>query len=108
MGNEHIIDRLADGGLVFLMGMLVVFGGICIIVLSIYLVGKVIDKLDLDGTKKAAAVAETVTNDVVADAAVDADGIPAEIKVAIIAAISAYYDNAAEKCDFVVRKIRRF
>ena len=39
------------------------------------------------------------------------EGIPEKVKVAIIAAISAYYFNNSENksnCDFVVKKIKRF
>ena len=106
MGNEHILDRLGDGGLTFLMGMLVVFGGICIIVLSIVLVGKVIEKLNLDGTSKSKETETTA--EITTQVAVEEEGIPAEIKVAIIAAVTSYYfTEQKSKCDFVVKKIRR-
>ena len=86
--------------------MIVVFAGIFIIVLAITLVGKVINSLGLDGSKKAAktvATTETVSEDVVVE-----EGIPTEIKVAIIAAVTSYYfTEQKSNCDFVVKKIRR-
>ena len=107
MGNEHILDRLGDGGLVFFMGMLVTFAGICIIVLAIILVGKVLTKLNL-GETTTTTTATTTTETVEAVEEVEADGIPAEIKVAIIAAVTSYYfTEEKSKCDFIVKKIRR-
>ena len=106
MGNENILDRLADGGLTFLMGMLVVFAGMIIIVLSIVIVGKVIEKFNLDGAEKTTPT-ETVT-EVVEEVVVEEEGIPTEIKVAIIAAVTSYYfTEQKSNCDFIVKKIRR-
>ena len=102
-----MLDAVVNGALVFLVGLLVVFGGICIIVLSIILVGKVLTKLNL-GETTTTTTATTTTETVEAVEEVEADGIPAEIKVAIIAAVTSYYfTEEKSKCDFIVKKIRR-
>jgi Na+-transporting methylmalonyl-CoA/oxaloacetate decarboxylase gamma subunit len=94
-----------NGLLVFLIGMLVVFFGIAIIVLFVTIAGKIFNKAE---TTTTTTEVETVTEEVVEEAVADTDGIPAEIKVAIIAAVTSYYftENKSQ-CDFVVKKIRR-
>lgn len=104
-----MLDALGNGALVFLVGLLVVFAGILILVLSITLVGKIITKFKIGETTTATEdVTETVAEVEEAVVVEESDGIPAEIKVAIIAAVTSYYfaENKS-KCDFVVKKIRR-
>ncbi len=104
-----MLDALGNGAMVFLVGLLVVFAGILILVLSITLVGKIITKFKIGETTTATeTVTETVTEVEEAVVVEESDGIPAEIKVAIIAAVTSYYfaENKS-KCDFVVKKIRR-
>ena len=104
-----MLDALGNGALVFLVGLLVVFAGILVLVLSITLVGKIITKFKIgETTTTIETVTETVTEVEEAVVVEESDGIPAEIKVAIIAAVTSYYfaENKS-KCDFVVKKIRR-
>ena len=104
-----MLDALGNGALVFLVGLLVVFAGILVLVLSITLVGKIITKFKIgETTTTTETVTETVTEVEEAVVVEESDGIPAEIKVAIIAAVTSYYfaENKS-KCDFVVKKIRR-
>ena len=105
-----MLDALGNGALVFLVGLLVVFAGILVLVLSITLVGKIITKFNIgETTTTTETVTETVTTEVEEAVVVEeSDGIPAEIKVAIIAAGTSYYfTENKSKCDFVVKKIRR-
>lgn len=91
-----------------LIGFSVVFVGIALIIVIIWLLGLIMRKTNnlafLTGGKKKnkqppAKVVEEIQED---------DGeIPDEIKAAIMAAIMAYYCEAKPECEFKVKKIRR-
>ena len=105
-GGEAISDRLGDGALMLPMGLVVVFVGMVIIILSVMLAGKVISKASAKKTDKPSKSSEVAP---AAEPAKSDNGeIPLEVKAAIVAAISAYYFTESEKkCDFVVKKIKR-
>lgn len=97
-------NNLSQGLFTFVLGMLVVFLGIAIIVIFVSLAGNVFNKSEKKEEVKSVEVVEEAP-------VVVEEGIPEHVKVAIIAAISAYYFNNEESksnCDFVVRKIKRF
>ncbi len=97
-------NPLLQGIFTFVLGMFVVFFGIAIIVVFVQLAGNVFNKTEKKvEVKPEEKIEETQV--------VVEEGIPEHVKVAIIAAISAYYFNNSENksnCDFVVRKIKRF
>ena len=98
-------NNLSQGLFTFVLGMLVIFLGIAIIVIFVSLAGNVFNKSEKKETEKPKEKVVEETPVVVEE------GIPEHVKVAIIAAISAYYFNNEESksnCDFVVRKIKRF
>ena len=95
---------ILNGIIVLLIGMLVVFSGMTIIICSVSICGKIMNKAE-NATKK---VKTTVEPKVAQPVKVESDEVPEHIKAAIIAAISAYYFNTKSECDFIVRKIRRF
>jgi len=93
-----------------LIGFAVVFVGIALIILIIWLIGLLMRKTDnlaflnktgrkKDKKKKNEPEVEAGT--------VGSDEIPDEIKVAIVAAIMAYYSEQAPKCEFKVKRIKR-
>ena len=97
-------NNLSQGLFTFVLGLLVVFLGIAIIVIFVSLAGSVFNKSEQKEEVKPVEVVEEAP-------VVVEEGIPEHVKVAIIAAISAYYFNNEESksnCDFVVRKIKRF
>ena len=97
-----------EGGLfTFILGILVTFFGIIIIVICVSIVGKIL-KITTENVSKTKKEEIKPAKDESQVITANDDEVPEHIKVAIIAAISAYYENTAEKCDFVVRKIRRF
>ena len=104
------VDKMSEvaGGLyTFVLGMVVVFLGIAIIVLFVTLAGKVFNANDnKKETKQPKAEVKPVVETV--EEVADNGEIPDHIKVAIVAAITAYYEEAKSNCDFVVKKIRRF
>ncbi len=95
-----------NGIFIFIIGLLVVFLGMCVIVLFVSLAGKFFNK-----DNKTTKVEEPIKVEEVVDepiTMVDDGDIPEDIKVAIIAAITSYYFSATKsKCDFIVKKIKR-
>ena len=100
------MEPLAGGLYTFILGMVVVFLGIAILVLCVSLFGKLIQVLEKKSEKPKKQ--QVKVEEKVEQETANSDDIPEHVKVAIIAAISAYYQTAQEKCDFVVKKIKRF
>ena len=92
-----------NGLFVFVLGMLVVFAGMSIIVLFVTLAGKLFTTVKEEKKTQEPVIVDTVVP------SSNEDDIPVHVKAAIVAAISAYYFSETKaKCDFVVRKIKRF
>ncbi len=91
---------IAQTGLVtFFLGMGIVFGGIAVLILAVWVIGKI-----LNTSKKEA----TPTVEEPVPVPVAEEGIPEHIKVAITAAVYAVMaEENNGKCEFVVRKITR-
>lgn len=92
-----------------LIGFLVVFIGITLIILIIWLLGLIMRKtnnlafLTTGKKKKQKPSGVEVEKEIE-----DNDGaIPDEVKAAIVAAIMAYYCEEKPECEFKVKKIRR-
>ena len=90
-----------------LIGFVIVFIGITIIITVIWLIGLLMRKTDnlaflqnIGKKKKSETPAE------VAQVAED-EGIPDEVKAAIVAAIMAYYETEQPQCEFKVKRIKR-
>lgn len=110
----YLLNLLADhnfrgapdifwGVFTFVLGMVVVFGGMTILVLVISAVAKAM-------TAKSAKKAEASKTEVASAEEVavnDEDGIPEEVRVAIMAAVLAYYEGEGVKNEFVVKKIKK-
>ena len=96
---------LMNGLFVFVLGILVVFGGMLIIVLSVQAFGKALSSKE-EKPAETKVEPEPIVEPV---APALSDDVPDEVKAAIVAAITAYYFTAKSKpCDFVVRRIKRF
>ena len=94
------IPSWQTGLLTFFLGLFVTFLGMTILVLCVTGIGKILSHKDKPVTLPGLSEEKPV--------AVDGDDIPDEVKVAIIAAISAYYSSApAANNEFVVKKIKR-
>ena len=106
--SENFGDRAASGGFTFLLGMLVVFGGMIILVLCVAAFGKaaegIANKLEKNASKEKQTPEENVPQ---VTALSSSDEIPEDIKVAIVAAIAAYYETSGSKNEFTVRKIKK-
>lgn len=88
----------------FVLGLLVVFLGMFVLVLFVSAMGKFFNRKPKDEVEEQTAeqTAEPVlvAND-------ESDEIPEHVKVAIIAAISCYYQDAQSKNEFIVKKIKK-
>ncbi|MBE7089117.1 MAG: hypothetical protein E7370_06380 [Clostridiales bacterium] len=92
-----------------LIGISIIFVGIVIIIGIIWLVGFLMKKTNnfafLTGEKPKKDKVEKV-EEVKATQIIEEE-IPDQVKVAIIAAIMAYYQQEKPKCEFTVKKIKR-
>lgn len=91
--------NLGEGAFYAVFGFLFVVAGIAVLIAIFTLLGSVMKRTA--GRKKG----ETVERQSAIDVA--EEGIPPETVAAISAALAAYYEAAPQKCDFVVRRIKR-
>lgn len=96
-------EKAADGAITFLIGMAVIFLGMTILILCVTGFGKIANAI----AKKTEKKAETKKEEVKTEITVSDDEIPEDIRVAIIAAVSAYYAESGSKNEFTVKKIKR-
>ena len=94
-------EKASDGFFTFLIGMVVIFGGMTVLILCVTAFGKlasyVANKTEKKSEEKVEAKNEAVLE----------DGVPEEIRVAIIAAVAAYYAESRSKNEFTVKKIKK-
>lgn len=91
------------GVFTFVLGLIIVFAGMAILVLVVSLVAKVMTAK----AKKKETAEETETVEAVTETTVEEDGIPESVRVAIMAAVLAYYEGEGVKNEFVVKKIKK-
>ena len=106
-GNYYFSNKISESLIYALLGVAIVFVGIVIIILIIWLVGLLIRKTD--NFKKIAALFkhEKKTEKEQEPLTEAEEDIPDEVKAAIVAAIMSYYSAEKPKCDFVVKRIKR-
>ena len=110
MATANLLMGLTAWGVFTLvLGLCVVFLGVSIIIFFVSLSGKIVGAME---KKKRTADPEddevTMTMPSAGEVGrASEDEIPDEIKVAIVAAIAAYYDGEKAKPEFVVRKIKK-
>jgi Na+-transporting methylmalonyl-CoA/oxaloacetate decarboxylase gamma subunit len=108
-GNWYF-DNVGEAFIYALIGFAVVFAGIVIIIGIIWLVGFIMQKtnnLEFLTKKKAKAPKEVVNQVESSSQEATSDEIPDEVKVAIVAALMAYYEQQQDKCQFTVKRIKR-
>ena len=109
-GNFYF-NNFGEALIYALIGFLVVFAGIVLIIFIIWLLGLILRKTNNlaflskfkihKGEKQGPLKEQAQTTEE------SEDDIPAEVKVAIIAAIMAYYGENKPECDFKVKRIKR-
>lgn len=111
--KNFYFDNFGEAALYALIGLLIVFVGIVIIIGIIWLVGLIMRKtnnlefLTKKKGMKPKAEDNTTLAPVSAGTAVEDGEIPDEVKVAIIGAIMAYYQEQEGHCEFTVKRIKR-
>ena len=113
-GNWYF-ENFGEALIYALIGFVIVFLGIALIILIIWLLGLLLRKTNnlafLLGwgaklrAKKSKNKEETAVEP--AETVSDDGEVPAEVKAAIIAAIMAYYSESAPECEFKVKRIKR-
>lgn len=101
-GNEIPVVSIGESLIYALVGFAITFLGVAILIFLIWLVGKVMKlvtgKLKSKKQAKQASVPAEISEN---------DGVSEEVRVAIIAAISAYYMSENSSCEFKVKRIKR-
>lgn len=101
--DSFIKVDLGEGAFYAVFGFLFVFAGIALLIGIFTLLGFIMKKLN--GGKSRGAQERTSA---VGKGLPEADeGISPETVAVIAAALAAYYEAAPQKCDFVVRRIKR-
>lgn len=101
--GKYYFSDFSEALVYALIGIGIVFLGIAIVVFVLWIVGIIMKKTKgIELFKKKNKVQE------VQPVAESSDGeIPDEVKVAIMAAIMAYYSQENPKCEFKVKRIKR-
>lgn len=106
--GKYYFDSFPEALVYALIGFVIVFIGIAIIIAVIWLIGLLMRKtnnlafLTNIGKKK-----KSKSEPVQSQTDVQDDEISDEVKVAIVAAIMAYYESEQPKCEFKVKRIKR-
>lgn len=88
-----------------IIGFAVTFVGIFLLIFFIWLLGKAVNQAAAVRSRKKAGKAEEAPAEVPAASA--SDEVSEEIRVAIVAAIAAYYVGENSSCEFKVKRIKR-
>ena len=94
--KNYYFENFGEALIYALIGFLIVFVGISIIIVIIWLLGLLFKKTD--NMAFSSEQSEIVEN---------SDEISDEVKAAIIAAIMAYYCEEKPQCEFKVKRIKR-
>ena len=106
--NQEGSLSLGEACIYALIGFCIVFAGIVLIILIIWLLGLLmrktnnlafLSKIKIKKQKAAPAAQEVVES--------AEEEVPDEVKAAIIAAVMAYYCQEKPKCEFKVKRIKR-
>ena len=108
LAKVNKMEPVPGGLYTFVLGLLVVFLGITIIVIFVSIAGKIFSSGETKEPKQPKVKVEKPVVVEKVEAPVDNGEVPDHIKVAIVAAITAYYEEKKSNCDFIVKKIRRF
>lgn len=97
---------IGEGAFYAVFGFLFVFCGIILLILIFSLLGLIMKKIN-ERPKKEKRQKNKIEAPVPQQSTQTEDGISPEVVAVIAAAISAYYEGSQQKCDFVVKRIKR-
>ena len=98
-------ESLVWGGFTVLLGIVVVFSGMALLVFCVAAVGSAITKAEKKANQSKNEEMKKLVE--VTKFSDDENEIPEHVKVAIVAAIYAYYADSGVKNEFKVKKIKR-
>lgn len=106
--NQEGSLEFGEACLYALIGFAIVFAGIVLIILIIWLIGLLMKKTDnLAFLTRLGKKRKKVKEQVVEEKASESDEVSPEVRAAIVAAIMAYYTVDKPKCEFKVKRIKR-
>lgn len=106
-GTYNGAPNIFWGIFTFVLGMVVVFLGMALLVFCISLVAKAMTAKNKPVSNDDSDEDEEISEIENVVAAENADDVPEHVKVAIIAAVLAYYQGEGVKNEFVVKKIKK-
>ena len=100
----YVEATIGESALYALLGYLVVFAGISFLILVVWLVGKLMAKIEggLKQTKQEMVVPTTPVAPTTQSEEVDEETI-----AVIMAALMAYYEKNNPKCEFTIKRIKK-
>lgn len=102
--------EISEAALYALLGFLVVLSGIIVLIFCVWLIGKIMSSAK-GGSVKAPTAVKTESKPEPKPQAVAteaSDEISDETIAVIMAAIAAYYEKNNPKCEFTVKRIKKF
>ncbi|MBE5752690.1 MAG: hypothetical protein E7343_01310 [Clostridiales bacterium] len=99
---------IPEAALYALIGFCIVFLGIAFLIAIVYTVGKIINTRNGSDTKKETSATVKIENKPVVSSNESEEEISDETVAVITAAIMAYYEQTNPKCEFTVKRIKRF
>ena len=106
--NQEGSLSFGEACLYALIGFAIVFAGIVLIILIIWLLGLIMRKTNnLAFLSNIGKKRKKAKEPLVQDSVPEEDEISPEVRAAIVAAIMAYYTEEKPKCEFKVKRIKR-
>lgn len=109
--TDHMREvKIGEASLYAILGFAIVFVGIALLIFFVWLIGKILVKVNGTNTTKAdKPKTDTVKTEVAESLAVAeaADELSDETVAVITAALMAYYQQNNPRCEFTVKRIKR-
>ena len=110
--GNYYFENFGEALVYALIGFLIVFAGIVIIILIIWLLGLVLSKTNILAFMRGGGAnlnaRRVETSEPAVRAGTDApEDLPDDVKAAIVGAILAYYCEEKPQCEFKVKRIKR-
>ncbi len=97
--------EVGEAALLALIGYAIVFFGIAFLIFVVWAVGKIINAVN--DSQKAKSVTSVPQKELAPVANNFEEGISEETLAVLTAAITAYYQQTQQKCEFTVKRIKR-
>lgn len=106
--GNYYFDNFGEAVIYAVIGFVIVFLGIVLIICIIWLVGLVMRKTNnFAFLRKSKETKQPAAARTAAVPAAEEEGVPDEVRVAVIAAVMAYCAQEKPQCQFKVKRIKR-